>query len=119
MRNKRTWGAVIAGGVLTLALAAPAPADIQRVKAVDGDKFKPVHKYIGKGDTVKWRNRDNTMHDVSAYGGGWTYSVQLQPGDSAKKRFRKRGTFRYRCNIHSGIVDGQCQGMCGFVHVVG
>ena len=116
--RKRTVGTILAGGLLTLALAAPAPAAIQRVKAVDGDKFKPVHKYIGKGDTVVWKNRDNTMHDVSAYGGGWSYSAQLQPGQRTKKRFKKRGTFRYRCNIHSGIVDNQCQGMCGFVHVV-
>ena len=119
MRTKRTWGAILAGGVLTLALAGPAPADIQRVKAVDGDKFKPVHKYIGKGDTVKWRNRDNVGHNVVSTSTNWAYSAELAPGATTKKRFRKRGTFAYRCTYHSGIVDGKCQGMCGFVHVVG
>jgi plastocyanin len=84
---------------------------------VDGDKWKPVHKYIGKGDTVKWTNVDDTRHDLTAYGGRWSFAADLDPGESAKKRFKKLGTFKYRCVIHSGIVDGKCQGMCGFVHV--
>ena len=43
---------------------APSPgaavSAILVVKATDGNKFKPVHKYISKGDKVRWKNADTT-----------------------------------------------------------
>lgn len=93
-------------------------AQTYTVKATSGDAWKKVHTYIGKGDSVRWKNPDTETHDLNAYGGGWQMSAELAPGDTVKKRFRKKGTFRYRCVIHSGIVSGACQGMCGFVHVL-
>jgi plastocyanin len=88
------------------------------VKAQGNDTWKKLHTYIGKGDSVRWKNPDSEVHDVTAYSGRWKASATLNPGDSFKKRFKKKGTFGYRCAIHSGIVDGKCQGMCGLIHVV-
>ena len=112
---------VIVGGVATALLVSMTGTGLAKtytVKATSSDAWKKVHTYIGKGDTVKWKNPDSEMHDLTAYGGGWKMSEELQPGDTAKKRFKKKGTFRYRCVIHSGIVSGACKGMCGFVHVL-
>jgi plastocyanin len=104
--------------LLLVSFGGGAFAKTYTVKAVSGEKWKKVHTYIGKGDTVKWKNTDSELHDLNAYGGGWKLSEELSPGESVKKRFKKKGTFRYRCVIHSGIVGGACQGMCGFVHVL-
>lgn len=82
------------------------------------NKWRPVHTYIARSDRVVWRNRSRRVHDVTAWGGGWTYARVLQPGERAGRRFRQRGTFKYRCVRHSAIVDNRCRGMCGFVHVV-
>lgn len=104
--------------VLLVSMAGTGLAKTYTVKALSSDAWKKVHTYMGKGDSVTWKNPDTKVHDLTAYGAGWKVSEQLDPGESFKKRFKKKGTFRYRCTIHSGIVGGKCQGMCGFLHVL-
>ena len=104
--------------LLLLAMSGTGFAKSYRVRATASDQWKKVHTYIGKGDRVVWKNPDSEDHDVTAYGRGWKLSETLSPGESVKKRFKKKGTFRYRCQLHSGIVGGKCQGMCGFIHVL-
>lgn len=108
--------AAVATGLLTGGAGA---AETFKVKARENDSWRKVHTYIGKGDTVKWSNPTGDTHDINATSSNWSVGTVLAPGDRFKQRFRKRGTFSYRCERHSGIVDGACQGMCGFVHVVG
>lgn len=115
-RLRKAFVAGIAA-VLLVSLAGIGLAKTYTIKARSNDTWKKVHTYIGKGDTVKWKNPDSEMHDLTSYNGSWV-SEQLQPGDSFKKRFNKKKTYFYRCAIHSGIVGGKCQGMCGFVHVL-
>jgi plastocyanin len=115
-RTRRTVLAVVAGGVL-LGSTGGVVADTAKVRAKSNDRWRKVHTYIEKGDRVVWKNPDSEHHDVTFYRGS-TFSAQLPPGDKVKKKFRKKGTALYRCSIHSGIVDGSCQGMCGFVHVL-
>jgi plastocyanin len=114
-RFRRTVLALTAGGLL-LGVSGVGVADTAKVKARSNDTWKKVHTYIEKGDRVKWSNPDSEMHDVTFYRGS-SFSAQLPPGDTVKKKFRKKGTALYRCTVHSGIVDGGCQGMCAFVHV--
>ncbi len=92
-------------------------AATKRVKAKPNNTWAKVHTYIGKGDKVVWKNPTSDQHDVTFYRGS-RWSRQLAPGTRVKKRFKKKKTYLYRCVIHSGIVGGRCQGMCGFVHVV-
>ena len=108
----------ILAGTLLLVSAEPGLAKTYTVKATASDQWRKTHTYIGKGDRVIWKNPDSEDHDVTAYGGGWKLNETLSPGESVKKRFRKKGTFRYRCQLHSALVGGKCQGMCGFVHVL-
>jgi plastocyanin len=106
-------GAVAAG----MLMGGTGVAATKRVKAKPNDTWRKIHTYIGKGDTVKWKNPTSTQHDVTFYRGS-KFSKQLPPGGTVKKRFKKKKTMLYRCVVHSGIVDGRCQGMCGFVHVL-
>ena len=103
--------------VLLVSFGGVGQAKTFTVKARSNDTWKKVHTYIGKGDSVRWTNPDTEAHDLTSYNGSWA-SKQLNPGDSFKKRFGKKKTYFYRCAIHSGIVGGKCQGMCGFVHVL-
>jgi plastocyanin len=109
--------AVLIGVALAVSLAGAALAATKKVRA-KGEKWRPVHTYIGRNDSVRWTNPTNKVHDIKAYGKGWRFSKVLQPGQKATKRFKKRGTFRYRCVRHSAIVGGKCRGMCGLIHVV-
>jgi plastocyanin len=83
------------------------------------EKWKPKHAYIGRGDRIRWKNPTSRIHDVRAYdkGTNWDFYRVLSPGESTLRKFRKRGTFFYRCARHSGIVSGKCRGMCGVIHV--
>ncbi|MGH2653727.1 MAG: cupredoxin domain-containing protein [Actinomycetota bacterium] len=114
VRN-RALGALL-GGMVLLGSVGVATAATSRVKA-KGDKWKPLHTYIGRNDSVRWTNPTNKVHDLKAYGGGWSFSKILDPGEKAARRFKQRGTFKYRCVRHSAIVSGKCQGMCGLIHV--
>ena len=119
--RRRMWVRLLVAGLvalLILTVSAAALAAIKKVKAVDGNKFKPKHAYIEKGDKIRWKNRDNIVHDVKAMGKKWKYKRVLQPGDTATRKFGKVGTFKYRCTIHSTVSSGVCSGMCGFVHVL-
>jgi len=102
--------------VVVLVVAGVALAETFKVKAKQGDKWGPVHTYIGKGDKVVWTNPTSKTHDLSAIG-DWELSETLKPDEQAAKKFPQTGTFRYRCARHSAIVDGRCEGMCGIVHV--
>lgn len=108
--------AVLVGIVLVLSLMGAALAATKTVRA-KGERWRPVHTYIGKGDKVRWTNPTSNRHDIKGYG-GWSFSKVLPPGSSATRKFGQRGTFKFRCVRHSAIVGGKCQGMCGLVHVV-
>lgn len=112
----RRLAAGLVGVLLALSLVGVAAAATKTVRA-KGEKWRPVHTYIGKGDKVRWTNPTSKTHDIKGYG-GWSYSKILRPGDDATRKFGQRGTFRFRCVRHSAIVGGKCQGMCGIVHVV-
>lgn len=120
-RTRARFLAVVLSGTLAFSVVgagAPVSAASKIVKAKGTqNKWNPVHSSIGKGDKIVWRNRSSRVHDVTAWGRGWTFSRVLQPSGQTQRSFKKRGTFKFRCARHSAIVDGRCQGMCGVVHV--
>jgi len=113
--TRRTLAALL-GGFLMLGTMSGTMAATKKVRA-KGEKWRPLHTYIGRNDTVRWTNPTNRVHDLKAYGGGWSFKRILDPGESAKRKFKQRGTLKYRCVRHSAIVSGKCQGMCGLIHV--
>jgi plastocyanin len=112
---KRRVVAVLVGGTLAMASVGGALAATARIRA-KGERWRPAHTYIGRGDRVTWRNPTSRTHDVRGYG-GWSFSKVLPPGASVSRRFRSHGTYKFRCVRHSAIVGGQCRGMCGLIHV--
>jgi plastocyanin len=104
--------AVLVAGV-TVAAAAPSSAVTIRGS---GNRWRPARVDIDRGDRVRWRAVSGT-HIVRAYGGNWTFSERLSPGESTARRFRQRGTYRFFCSIHGNVAGGDCSGMCGRVRV--
>jgi plastocyanin len=107
---------VVVAILMVVVMAVAALAITKRVRATSDRRWRPKHTYINRGDKVRWTNPTGRTHDVTAYG-GWSFSRVLSPGESAIRTFNSRGTFRFRCVRHSGIVSGRCRGMCGIVHV--
>jgi plastocyanin len=109
--------------LLMIVLVPASGADTSRFRA-SGDcrenpHWDPTVRRISKGDRIVWKNPTSCDHTVNAYGGGWSKSTVLSPGESTRKRFRSAGTFKFRCMTpgHSALDGGVCQGMCGKVRV--
>ena len=86
---------------------------------VDGNRWDRKHEYINPGDRFRWVNNSDRFHNIRStnIAQNWDYQRNLPAGERVTRRFNNDGTFIYRCTIHSQIVSGACQGMCGFVHV--
>ena len=114
------WGLAVAlvGG---LTFAPAALGDTFRVKTTDNNRWNPDFRHITRGDRIVWKNPEsrNRTHDVKAYGNNWNKYEVLSPGEATRKRFRRNGTYKYRCTIHSSLNNGDCNGMCGVIHVQG
>ena len=106
-----------------MAVATPTPAASFRVKASgsspDNFKWQPDFRHINKGDRIVWKNPTGATHTVTAYSGDWSKNSSVSSGERTKFRFRKTGTFLYRCTQpgHSSLSGGECNGMCGEIHV--
>jgi plastocyanin len=122
MRFRRLAAMALAIGLLG-ALPASSSADTFRVRAVGSSptdfKWDPSFRHIIKGDRVVWKNTTEASHRVVAYKGRWSKDTTIAPAETTSKRFRRTGTYKYRCTLpgHSTLTDGNCQGMCGTVHV--
>ena len=78
--------------------------------------WSPPSVQVSTGTVVRWRGVSQ-LHNVTAYGGNWSFSRPLPAGASVRLRFRVAGTFLFRCTLHSTIANGVCSGMCGRVVV--
>ncbi len=109
---------VVAVGA-ALGFAAPSLGDTTRIKAIkEGDKYLWNKDFvsISKGDKVVWRNPTNVKHTVTFYEGA-SKNTTIGPDERTSKKFKTKGAKYYRCRIHSTLSDGECNGMCGHVHV--
>ena len=69
---------------------------------IAGFAFEPGTIRVKVGTTVRWTNRDEAPHTVTAAGGGFT-SKQLGQGGTYARRFRRAGTFAYLCALHPNM----------------
>lgn len=122
----------IRAGIACLIVAALAPAtpvaaarsETHTVTVEGGPafvlwRFEPPEITVARGDRVRWKNPTPTDHHVAPYEGDWSEVLHLDSGGTATWRFRKTGTYRYRCDIqtHSEMVGGICVGQCGTIVV--
>jgi plastocyanin len=85
--------------------AASAPGDrgaseVRRVRMVDAgvNRFRPGRLTVDRGTRIRWVNAGSLSHTTTSDDGDW--DRRLSPGDTFTRRFRRAGTFSYRCTIH-------------------
>lgn len=112
----KTYAALALAAVPLALVPSVSLGETSRIKATDSREWSPDFKHIRPGDKMVWRNPTSRTHTVTAYG-GWSKSNRLQPGERTSKVFRSEGVYKFRCKIHSSLSNGDCNGMCGVVHV--
>jgi plastocyanin len=69
--------------------------------------FKPSPIEVRRGETVRWSQRDNTMHTVTSgtpgSPDGRFRSDPLGEGETFSFTFQSAGTFAYFCSIHDSM----------------
>ena len=108
--------------VALMAVATPTPAASFRVKASGSPgnySWQPDFRHINKGDRIVWKNPTGATHTVTAYAGEWSKNSTVPSGGKTAFKFTKKGSFKYRCMTagHSSLNGGECNGMCGEIHV--
>jgi plastocyanin len=91
------------GRVQRSGASALASTSAERVKIVDF-AFKPKAITVAKGTRLKWKNRGSVNHTTTSNKGGLWDSGTLAPGETFSRVFKKAGTFKYHCSIHSSMV---------------
>jgi plastocyanin len=120
--SRRRTTSLSAIAVLSVTLVAPTPvaAATYGVKArlTDaGYRWRPARLSVPVGSRVVWRMVDGS-HVFRSRGANWSKRTgTLGPGSTTSFIFRRAGVYRYRCTIHSVMVDGKCSGMCGRIAV--
>ena len=115
-RMARRFVALAMAGTSLFVFAGPSMGAATTVKATDRS-YSPGSKSVSKGTKVVWKNADDERHNVTSYKGAWSKNSDLPEGSKTAFTFRKKGTYKYRCTLHSKLDDGQCEGMCGSVSV--
>jgi plastocyanin len=117
MRGTRKGIATLVLAVgLTLGTSGIADAVTVGVRGISPNVWSPKVRRIASGSSVRWF-AVNTRHNVTSRGANWRYVRTLRRGTSVARRFNRRGTFRFRCTIHSQLAPGVCHGMCGSIVV--
>jgi plastocyanin len=105
---------VMATVVALLAMATPAAA-VQVVRG-EGTRWSPASVSVSRGEAVRWRAVARG-HVVKSLGSNWSYRRTIRQGESVRRVFDARGTFRFYCTIHGSLDGTRCVGMCGKVAV--
>ena len=81
------------------AAAAPALAAGTTVK-VNDNKFQAKAVHVAKGATVTWKWVGADAHNVTFK----SFHSKIQNKGTFKHTFKKAGTFRYQCTLHTGMT---------------
>ena len=67
-------------------------------------KFSVRELKIAKGDSIEFTNSDDTSHNITITGQGFTANSGLQaPGRPFKAPFVKAGVYKVSCGIHPNM----------------
>ena len=118
MTGRKTRFVLALALAVTLMLTSAGFAQATTViKATSTFHWNPTKTSVAKGTKVVWKNPTTTTHTVTAYTKDWSKNVTISPGATTSFVFKNTGTYKFRCTIHSTLVNGVCSGMCGVVKV--
>jgi plastocyanin len=97
---------VLVTGLALAALGGVAGARASTTVKVGDNFFSPDRKTVSKGTKVKFKWVGNNDHNVvksSGPGGSFSSPTTDAPGVNFSKKFKKKGTYKLICTIHSGM----------------
>jgi plastocyanin len=68
--------------------------------SIENFAFSPDTVTVAVGSMVTWTNNDSVTHTVSSLTGAFE-SGSMSPGGSFSFTFNQKGTYKYRCSIHT------------------
>jgi plastocyanin len=96
---RRASFAIVAALVVALAAGgAQAKRAGNTVRADDFD-FSPKKIHVSRGEKVKWRATEGE-HTVTFKAEGFDAVITANGDATAKRKFKKTGTYRYVCRFH-------------------
>lgn len=67
-------------------------------------QFKPAIKVVKPGDSVKFRNDDNVVHNIISLTDEFQFDLgKFQPGMAKNVSFKQKGVVDVQCTIHPGM----------------
>jgi len=105
----------VSGYQPSYAPGAPMPGSATvEVGAFDNEGFKPKTINVTPGTTVRWVNRGQEKHTVTARDGSFD-SGEIAPGASFTFTFQRPGTIEYVCRPHEqmGMIGSVIVGTSG------
>jgi plastocyanin len=113
------WAAAALTVTAMLGPVGQAAAAKTTVVEIQGFTFSPDPVPIREGESVRWKNLDDTSHrviaDNTSNGGGDPSANEafdsgvLERDDTYTYTFKKAGTFHYRCIVHWWFMTGVVQ----------
>jgi plastocyanin len=97
---RKLFVAPLAAVALVAALVVAIPAQGASSVKVKDNFFSPKTKSISKGSTVKWTWSGRAPHNVTFR----TVKSKTQTKGTYSHKFNDKGSFKYRCTIHPGMV---------------
>lgn len=82
--------------------AVPIQGATVRVRMVD-NAFRPRTIEVERGTRVRWVNAGDNVHTTTSNRGIWDSGL-LDPGETFSRVFRRSGTFRYHCSVHTSMT---------------
>jgi plastocyanin len=94
-------GLALAAAPVAASTAGVAGAASTKTVTMKNIRYSPSAVTIARGDSVRWNWRDGSIrHDVRFSNGGLKASP-LKSAGTYRLTFRKKGTFRFFCSVHS------------------
>jgi len=98
--RKAVPGGVALALLAGLLMALPSTGNsATRSVSVRDNSFSPRSLTARRGDTVRWRWVGRNPHNVAGRG----FHSRVQISGSYSRRFRARGKYTVRCDIHAGM----------------
>lgn len=64
-------------------------------------QFKPAIKVVKPGDSVKFRNDDNVVHNIISLTDEFRFDLgEFKPGMSKSVSFKQKGVVDVQCTVH-------------------
>ncbi len=101
---ERTKLVALAGGLVALGTGLAA-AEASYTVAQKNRQFAISSIVIAVGDTIRFTNQDEFLHQIYVDSPGFSFDSDEQaPGEVLAERFTRAGTFTVRCHIHPTML---------------